>query len=59
MSRWTDRVRSEVLLGVRKERNIQQTIARKKANWIGHILNRSCVLKYFIEGKIEGKLESR
>jgi hypothetical protein len=59
MSRWTDRVRSEVLQGVRKERNILQTITRKKANWIGHILRRSCVLKYVIEGKIEGRIESR
>jgi hypothetical protein len=58
-SRWTDRVRSEVLQGVRKERNILQTITRKKANWIGHILRRSCVLKYVIEGKIEGRIESR
>jgi len=58
-SRWTDRVRSEVLQGVRKERNILQTITKKKANWIGHILRRSCVLKYVIEGKIEGRIESR
>jgi len=59
MSRWTDRVRSEVLQGVRKEKNILQTITRKKANWIGHILRRSCVLKYVIEGKIERRIESR
>jgi len=30
---------------------------RGKANWIGHILCRSCVLKQVIEEKIEGKLE--
>jgi hypothetical protein len=59
MSRWTDRVRSEVLQGVRKERNILQTITREKANWIGHILRRSCVLKYVVEVKIEGRIESR
>ena len=59
MSRWTDRVRSEVLQGVRKERNILQTITRKKANWIGHILRGSCVLKYVIEWKIGGRIESR
>jgi hypothetical protein len=59
MSRWTDRVRSEVLQGVRKERNILQTITKKKTNWIGHILRGSCVLKYVIEGKIERRIESR
>jgi len=25
-----------------------------KANWIGHILRRHCLLKHFIEGKMEG-----
>jgi hypothetical protein len=59
MSRWTDRVRSEVLQGVGKERNLLQTITRKKATWIGHILRGSCVLKYIVEGKIEGRIESR
>ena len=30
---------------------------RKKANWIGHILRRNCLLKQVIEGKIEGRVE--
>ena len=34
-------------------RNILQTIKRRKANWIGHILRRNCLLKHVIEGKIE------
>ena len=59
MSRWTDRERSEVLQGVRKERNILQTITRKKANWIGHILRRSCVLKYVMEGKARIEVKRR
>jgi hypothetical protein len=25
-----------------------------KGNWIGHILRKHCLLKYVIEGKIEG-----
>ena len=33
------------------ERNIQQTIQRKKTNWIGHILRWTCLLKHVIEGK--------
>ena len=37
---WTDHVRSEeVLQRVKVERNILHTIKRRKANWIGHILN--------------------
>jgi hypothetical protein len=40
--------------GVKEERNILHTIKRKKADWIGHILRRKCLLKHIIEGKIEG-----
>jgi hypothetical protein len=31
--------------------------AKRKANWIGHILRRNCLLKQVIEGKIKGELE--
>jgi hypothetical protein len=34
-------------------------ITRRKANWIGHILGRNCLLKNVIEGKIEGRTEVR
>ena len=40
-----------------EERNILHTINRRKANWIGHILRRNCLLKGVIEGKIEGRIE--
>jgi hypothetical protein len=53
---WTDRVRNEELLHrVKEERNIVHTIERRKANWIGHILRRNCLLKHVIEGKLEGR----
>jgi len=56
---WTERVRNEVvLLSVMEERNIQHTIKRGKANWIGHILRRNCLLKHSIKGKIEGRIET-
>jgi hypothetical protein len=48
---WTDRVRNEVLHRVKKEKNIIHTIKRRKANWIGHILHKDCLLKELIEGK--------
>jgi tetrahydrodipicolinate N-succinyltransferase len=50
---WTDRVRNEeVLHRVKEERNIVHKIQRRKANWIGHILCRNCLLKHVIEGTI-------
>jgi hypothetical protein len=55
---WTDHVRNEeVLLRVNEQRNILHTVNRSKANWIGHILSRNCLLKQVIEGKIEGVVE--
>jgi hypothetical protein len=46
---WTDRVRNKVLHMVKEVRNIVHTIKRTKANWIGHILRRNCLLKDIIE----------
>jgi hypothetical protein len=55
---WTDHVRNkEVLLTVSEQRNILHEIRKRKANWIGHILRRNCVLKEVIEGKIKGQIE--
>jgi hypothetical protein len=54
---WTDRVRNEeVLHRVKEERNILHTIKRRKANWIGHMLHRNCLLKH-VEGKLKGRIE--
>jgi len=46
---WTDRVRNEVLLRVKERRNILREISKRRANWIGHILRRSCLLQRVIE----------
>ena len=55
---WTDHVRNEeVLLRVNEKRNILHEIRKRKANWIGHILRRNCLLKQVIEGKIKGEME--
>jgi len=32
-------------------------ISKRKANWIGHILHRNCLLQQVIEGKIKGGIE--
>ena len=55
---WTDHVRNEdVLLRVNEQRNILHEIRKRKANWIGHILRRNCLLQRVIEGKIKGGIE--
>ena len=46
----------EVLLRVNEQRNILHEIRNPKANWIGHILRRNCLLKQVIEGKIKGEM---
>jgi hypothetical protein len=47
----------EVLLRVKKQRNILHEISKRKANWIGHIVRRNCLLQQVIEGKIKGGRE--
>ena len=43
----------EVLLyRVKEESHILHTIEIRKANWIGHMLSRNCLLKHITEGKI-------
>ena len=55
---WTDHVRNEeVLLTVNEQRNIQHAIRKRKANWIGHILRRNCLLKQVTEGKIKEEID--
>jgi hypothetical protein len=55
---WTDHVRNEdVLLRVKEQRNILHEIRKRKANWIGHILRRNCLLQRVTKGKIQGGIE--
>jgi hypothetical protein len=42
---------------VSEQRNILHEIRKRKANWIGHILRRNCLLKDVIEGKIRGRIK--
>jgi hypothetical protein len=55
---WTDHLRYEkVLLTVKEQRNILHEISKRKANWIGNILCRNCLLRQVIKGKIKGGRE--
>jgi hypothetical protein len=57
-SSWNDNVRNEeVLLRVKEQRNILHEISKRKANWIGHIFRRNCLLQQIIEGKVKGWIE--
>ena len=57
---WTDHVRNEeVLLRVNEQMNILHEMKKRKANWIGHILRRNCLLKQVIEGKVKEGIEVR
>jgi hypothetical protein len=58
MISWTKHVRNEkALLRVKEQRNILRETSKLKANWIGHILCRNCLLRQIIEGKIKGRIE--
>ena len=39
---------------MKEERNIVRIVQRGKANWIGHIWHRNCLLKISVEGNIRG-----
>jgi len=54
---WTDHVRNEVVIRFKEQRNILHDISKWKANCIGHILRRNCLLQRVIEGKIKGGIE--
>ena len=41
----------------KEEGNIIRTAKRRKANWIGYILCRNCLLEQVIEGKVEGRID--
>ena len=53
---WKDKKTNvEVLDLVREERNLVDTILKRKKNWIGHIVRGEGLLKTVMEGRMEGK----
>ena len=55
---WTEHVgNKDVPLRVKEQRNILHEIRKQKANLIGHILRRNCLLQRVIEGEIQGGIE--
>jgi len=48
----SDRVRNEdVLHKIKEKENILQTVKRRQANWIGHVLRKKCLLKHVVVEK--------
>jgi hypothetical protein len=59
---WTDHARKEEVRRFTQsqgQRNILHEVSKRTANWIGHILRRTCRLQRGIEGKIKGGIEVR
>jgi len=44
----------EVLLRVNEQRNILHEMRKRKANWIGHILRRNCLLQQIMKERYKG-----
>ena len=56
---WAVRVIYEGLSKGKEDRNILQTVKRRKTNWIGHVLCVNWLLTHVIEGKIDGRSDGR
>jgi len=57
---WTDHVRNEdELFRVKEQGNILHEIRKRKANCIGYILRRNCLLQRVTEGKMQGGRSDR
>jgi len=54
---WADHVKSEVVRSVKEERNILHKIKQRKANCVGQILRKNCLLKHVSEGKIDRRIK--
>ena len=50
-------MKNYVLHRVKEELNIERTINRRKVDWICHNSRSTSILKYILEGKMEGKIE--
>ena len=51
--KWSEKVTNEqVLERIGEKRTLLNNILCRKANWIGHILRRNCLLRDVIEGQM-------
>jgi hypothetical protein len=57
MDTWSTKHKIRIWFILSNIRNILHEIRKRKANWIGHILRRNCLLQRVTEGKIQGGIE--
>ena len=51
--KWSDKVTTEeIIKRIGEKRTLLNNVLRRKANWIGHILRRNCLLHNVIEGQL-------
>ena len=51
--KWSEKVTNEQVLDrIGEKRTLLNNVLRRKANWIGHILRRNCLLHDAIEGQM-------
>ena len=54
--KWTDKIKNAVVLErVEEGRIMLKLIKIRKRNWLGHWLRRNCLVKYALEGMVNGK----
>ena len=54
--KWTDRVTNEVVLqNVKEERQLINSIYRRKRKWAAHNIRHSKIFRLMIEGRMKGK----
>ena len=58
LENWVDCARNKGLHRSNEERYILQGVKNGKNYRIGYILRRNCLLKHFIAGKIQGRVDS-
>jgi hypothetical protein len=50
--KWLEKVTNKVLERIGEKRTLLNNTLRRKANWIGHILRRNCLLRDAVEGQM-------
>jgi len=53
---WTDKITNkEVLERIGEERHLVSTVVMRKKKWIGHVIRGQSLMKFVMEGRMEGK----
>jgi hypothetical protein len=50
-----DRLCERLLHKAKEKGNILHTVKLRNANWIGHILNRNCLINTLLKGRSKGR----